>query len=479
MENLPQALIAEIIKRITGTNDLNSISLVSKLLYTVEAEQRDSIRLRCGLCPAKMAMASLCSRFPNLCKVEIDYSGWNAINGMQLDNEGLCVLSTRCPLLTDLTLSFCSNINDSGIGCLARCKKLTSLRLNSVSGVGSTGLLNVAVGCKSLSSLHLIGLKNVVSVEWLEYLGREGSLEQLVVVDCKRISQYDILKFGPGWKKLQKFEFEIKGLVNVVQPRDPSYVPHYQYKYDFSCESLKDLTLARVVTIPEIGLRCLLSKCRALQRLCLHYVVGINDSDMITLSQNCKNLTSISLRLEPLWNLSPEGIHLAEVSTPLTNDSLLALALRCHMLQTVELTFAACEPSYPSEIGFTQEGFVIFIQSCPIRDLILSGANFFNDTGMEALSSAQYLETLELMDCVAITDTGMRFLARSPRLINLTLRQCYHFTDSGVTEVALARNLESLVIEGCPRVSLEAVQGAAKSVQYKVDYPGLYGLNRG
>ncbi|KAL6604048.1 hypothetical protein ACP70R_044409 [Stipagrostis hirtigluma subsp. patula] len=474
MDGLPQALLAEIIKRITSPNDLNSISLVSKLLYTVEAEQRESIRVGCGLCPA--TVTSLCSRFPNLRKVEINYSGWTVDNGMQLDNQDLCVLSAHCPMLTDLTLSFCSHINDSGIGSLAGCKKLKSLRLDSVSALSSTGLLKVAVGCKSLSTLHLVGLKKVNSVAWLEYLGREGSLEELVVVDCKGISQYDLLKFGPGWRKLQKFEFEIKGLVNVVQPRDHAYVACYQYKYDFCCESLTDLTLARVVTIPEIGLRCLLGKCKALQRLCLYYVVGISDNDMITLSQNCNNLTSISLRLEPIWIFGPEGRH---VSTPLTNDSLKALALRCHMLQTVELTFAGCEPMYPSEIGFTQEGFVMLIQSCPIRDLVLSGANFFDDVGMKALSSAQYLETLELMDCVAITDTGMRFLAHAPRLTNLTLRKCYGFTDGGVTEVALARNLESLVIEGCPRVSHKAVQGAAKSVKYKVGYPGLYSLNRG
>uniref|UniRef100_A0A0A9BRN8 F-box domain-containing protein n=1 Tax=Arundo donax TaxID=35708 RepID=A0A0A9BRN8_ARUDO len=476
MEGLPQALLAEIIKRITRTNDLNSICLVSRLLYTVEAEQRDSIRVGCGLCPATLAISSLCLRFPNLCKVEINYSGWVADNGIQLDNQGLYVLSAHCPSLTDLTLSFCSYIDDSGLGCLACCKKLTSLRLNSVPAISSNGLLTVAVGCKSLSALHLIGFMNLGSVEWLEYLGREGSLEELVVVDCKGICQYDLFKFGPGWMKLQKFKFEIKHPYVMEQPQDPSYMAHYQFRYDCYCESLTVLTLARIVTVPEIGLRFFLSKCKELEKLSLHYVIGIYDSDIITLSHSCSNLTSISLRLEPLFNGGLEGRNF---STPLTDDSLKALALRCPMLQTVELTFAACKPSYPSEIGFTQEGVVMLIQSCPIRDLVLSGANFFNDDGMKALSSAQYLETLELMDCVAITDAGMRLLAHAPRLINLTLRQCCRFTDRGVTEVARARNLESLVIEGCRRVPLKAVEGAAKSVQYKVGYPGLYGLNRG
>ncbi|CAL5088688.1 unnamed protein product [Urochloa decumbens] len=457
MESLPRALLEEIIKRITRLTDLNSLSLVSKMFYTVESENRYSICVGCGLYPAKLAMASLCSRFPNLCKVEINYSGWTAENGLQLDNQGLSVLATCCRSLTDLTLSLCSNINDSGLCSLAHCNKLRCLKFNTVPGISSAGLFTVAVGCKSLSALRLIGLEKVANVNWLEYLGSKGSLEELVVVACKGISQYDLLKFGRGWMKLQKFEFdEVKGRYEIEQPHDPSHMAQYQYKYDFCCESLKVLTLARIVTLPEIGLRFFLSNCKSLEKLSLHYVVGIYDSDMITLSHSCSNLRSLSLRLTPLFI---GGLEARDCRTPLTDDSLKALALSCPMLETVELTFFACEPMYPSEISFTQNGVLMLIRSCPIRDLILTGANFFNDEGMKALSSAQYLETLELMDCVATTDIGMRFLAHTPRLINLTLRQCHRFSDHAVAEVAHARNLESLIVEGCRRISLKAVQG--------------------
>jgi F-box/leucine-rich repeat protein 2/20 len=120
----------------------------------------------------------------------------------------------------------------------------------------------------------------------------------------------------------------------------------------------------------------------------------------------------------------------------------------------------------------------MLVKSCPIRDLILCGANFFDDEGMKTLSSAKYLDTLELMDCVAVTDAGMRLLAHTPRLINLTLRQCDHFTDDGVGEVVRAQKLESLIVEGGSRVSAKTVLGAAKSVHYKDDYPGYLGLDR-
>jgi F-box/leucine-rich repeat protein 2/20 len=158
-------------------------------------------------------------------------------------------------------------------------------------------------------------------------------------------------------------------------------VEHCQYRYDFSCESLEDLTLARVSTEKEIGLRCLLRKCKALKNLCLYYVHGLQDNDIVTLSNHCSNLTSISLRLKPEFN---EGYVFR---TSLTDDSLKALALGCRKLQSFELILCACDENWP-EIGFTQEGLVMLIQSCPIRNLVLSGAHIFDDEGMKAVSSA-------------------------------------------------------------------------------------------
>ena len=177
MEDLPEELFAEFLKRITRTSDLNSFSLVSKRLYKIEGDQRGAIHIGCGLFPATEALASLCTRFPNLCKVEIDYSGWTVGHGNQLDNQGLSVLSSHCPSLTSLGLSFCSYIDDSGLGYLACSKKLASLRLTSTPNITSRGLLTVAVRCKSLSALHLIDCHKLGSKDWLEYLGSVGSLE--------------------------------------------------------------------------------------------------------------------------------------------------------------------------------------------------------------------------------------------------------------------------------------------------------------
>ncbi|VAI54751.1 unnamed protein product [Triticum turgidum subsp. durum] len=468
MEDLPEALVTEILKRITRTSDLNSLSLVSKQLYKLEGNQRGAIRVGSGLCTATEALTSLCARFTNLQKLEIDYSGWIPEHGNQLDNKGLFVFSSQCSSLIDLTLSFCSHIDDSGLGCLAHCKKLVSLRLNSTPQITSVGLFSVAVGCISLSALHLIDCEKIDSVEWLEYLGRDGSLEELVVKNCKGINHHDFLKFGSGWMKLQKFEFERKRDIYDFslgcEYYDPSYNAHSMDIYDFCCESLKNLRLAHIKTWPEIGLRVVLGKCKALENLWLEYVRALNDNDMIALSRSCSNLKSISLWLNLQRHCSEDGY--CETRTSFTDNSLYALALNCPMLQIIDLRFTGCSRDWPSEIGFTQEGFLALIRSCPIRVLVLNTANFFDDKGMKALSSSPHLETLELILCHWVTDAGMRFIAHTPCLSNLTLRACHKVTDVGVGELGRAHKLESLVIEHCGRVSLQAAQGVTKSVHY-------------
>jgi F-box/leucine-rich repeat protein 2/20 len=201
-----------------------------------------------------------------------------------------------------------------------------------------------------------------------------------------------------------------------------------------------------------------------LENLSLEYVLALNDNDIVALSQTCSNLKSISLGLN-LQRYSSD-ISYCETRTSFTDNSLYALALNCRMLQIVDLKFTGCAADWPSEIGFTQKGFLVLIQSCPIRVLVLNTANFLDDEGMKALSSSPHLETLELIFCPAVTDAGMRFIAHTPCLINLTLRLCHEVTDVGMAELGRARKLESLVIEYCGEVSLKGVQGVAKSVHY-------------
>uniref|UniRef100_A0A0D3FUS6 Amine oxidase domain-containing protein n=1 Tax=Oryza barthii TaxID=65489 RepID=A0A0D3FUS6_9ORYZ len=199
------------------------------------------------------------------------------------------------------------------------------------------------------------------------------------------------------------------------------------------------------------------------------------DNDLIALSQTCKNLKSISLWLNPEhYNVGDDIVF----RTGFTDGSLKALRMLNSHLRVFARDMGTPRikilgpPLDPPEIGFTQEGLVSLVQSCPIRVLMLNSA-LFNDDGMKALSTAQFLETLSLIDCDEVTDHGMRFAVHFPSLINLTLRYCYSVSDVGLSELVHAQKLESLVVGGCPMISEKGVQCAAKSVCYEVECQSL------
>lgn len=158
MEDLPESVLMYILQRIDRTADRNSLSLVCKRLHMVEGEQRDFLRVGCGLHPATEAFTALCSRFPNLSKLEISYFGWTPSSGEQLGNEGMQVLCSNCPLLEELSLNSCSLIDDVGLSFLSFCQKLTSLKLIFSPDITSNGILSVVLSCKNFSTLHLICL---------------------------------------------------------------------------------------------------------------------------------------------------------------------------------------------------------------------------------------------------------------------------------------------------------------------------------
>ncbi|CAI0403869.1 unnamed protein product [Linum tenue] len=407
MDYLPDQLVWEILSRIKKTVHRNSISLSCKRLYDLDNEQRQSLRVGCGLDPANEALTSLCNRFPNLQKVEITYSGWMSKLGKQLDDQGLAILANNCPLLTDLTLSYCTFITDVGLRSLATCSKLSALKLNFTPRI---------TGC---------GCLNVTSVEWLEYLGRLESLEELSIKNCRAIGEGDLMKLGA------------------------------------SC-------LVSCIISPGRGLACVLGKCKNLEKIHLDMCVGVRDSDIITLAKNSSNLHSLSLRVPSDFSLP----LLMGNPLRLTDESLKAVAEHCRLLESIRICFSDGE--FPSFSSFTLEGILILIQMCPIRELALDHVHCFNDAGMEGLCLAQSLEALELVGCHEVTDEGLQLVAQFPGLKTLRLKKCLGITNDGLEPLVGSYKLELLAVEDCPQISERAVHGAAKTVSFRQDLSWMY-----
>lgn len=464
MDSLPDQVVWEILSRIKRTADRNAVSVTCKRLYNLDNEQRKSIRVGCGLDPANEALTSVCSRFINLEKVEIMYSGWMSKLGKQLDDQGLCVLSGNCPYLKDITLSYCTFISDVGLSYLASCSKLSALKLTFAPRITGFGILSLVMGCSKLTVLHLIRCLNVNSVEWLEYLGKLETLEELCIKNCRAIGEGDLIKLGPSWCRLKRLQFEVDANYRYMKFHDRLAIDRWQKQW-IPCDSMLELSLVNCIITPGRGLACVLGKCKNLEKIHLDMCVGLRDSDIFQLAHKSRNLRSISLRVPSDFSLP----LLMNNNNPLrlSDESLKSLADNCSKLEVVKLSFS--DGDFPKFSSYTLDGILMFTRKCPIRELSLHHVYSFNDDGMEALVSACYLEKLELVGCQEVTDEGLQLVGQIPELAVLRLRKCLGITDEGLKPLVGACKLDMLVVEDCPQISERGVQGAAKSVTFRQD----------
>lgn len=467
MDDLPEQVTWDILNRIKRMADKNSVSLTCKRLHVLDNEQRKSIRVGCGLNPANEALISLCNRFHNLEKVEISYSGWMSKLGKQLDDNGLYNLSISCPLLTDLTLSYCTFITDAGLSHLASCSHLSALKLIFTPRISGFGILSVVVGCKNLTLLHLIRCLNISSMEWLEYLGKLETLEDLCIKNCRAIGEGDLIKLGHTWRKLKRLQFEVDANYRYMKVYDRLAVDQW-HKQSVPCDSILELKLVNSIISPGRGLACVLEQCRNLERIHLDMCVGVKDSDIVGLARKSRNLRSISLRVPSDFSLP----LLMNNPIRLTDECLEALAQNCSQLESVRLSFSDGE--FPSFSSFTLHGILNLVQKCPIRELALDHVYSFNDVGMEALCGAEFLEMLELTRCQEITDEGLQLVGQFPKIRVVKLSKCLGVTDDGLKPLVGSHKLKVLAVDDCPQISERGSQGAADSVTFKQDLSWMY-----
>ncbi|KAH7366349.1 hypothetical protein KP509_18G074400 [Ceratopteris richardii] len=468
MDDLPDHLLWIIFSRLTVASDLNSISQVSKRFYELERRCRNSLKVKCGLHPVDLALSSLCSRFINLRKVEIDYAGWVAKYGKQLDDNGLKIIASLCPDLQEVGLRFCTFITDVGLGHLASCKGLQAVRFNFVPSITGCGLLSIVTGCKNLSVMHLTLCLHVNSAEWLYFLGRLQNIEDLAIRQCKGISESDLARLGQAWCRLRRFQFQVDvnhrymktyGLLGLNGWPDQ----------DVDCEMLEELKLINCLINPNRGLGCILPKCKHLVRLHLDMCMGLRDRDLVHLAMSSTGLKYLSLRCPSDFSLSVP----ANYSPQLSDESLKAIAKYCIILEEVSISFAdGCYPFVPC---FSLEGILALVEGCHmLKALVLDRVYAFNDYGMEALCVAHALERLELIQCPEVSDDGMQLIRHLPSLKHVRVSKCLGISDEGLAAFMGSDKLESLKIEDCPKISEKGTQGLAKMVQFRCDLSWLY-----
>ncbi|KAE8735810.1 F-box/LRR-repeat protein 14 [Hibiscus syriacus] len=195
---------------------------------------------------------------------------------------------------------------------------------------------------------------------------------------------------------------------------------------------MQELRLVNCIISPGRGLACILTKCRNLEKIHLDMCIGLRDSDI----------------------------------------SLKVIAQNCFMLEMLRISFS--DEEFASFSSFTLNRILSVIQNCPVRELALDHVYLLTDIGMEALCSAQHLETMELARCQEISNEGLQLSSWFPGLRVLRLRKCLGITNDGFRTLVGSYKLDFLAIEDCPQISERAIYGTARSISFRQDLSWMY-----
>lgn len=264
--------------------------------------------------------------------------------------------------VTELDLTrFYNLIGDEDLKTIARlCPNLTKLRLPNGQTKGPQitpeGIMAIAQGCKNCVSIEMTC--RPISEKMIEALAEFNNLTELKLVNCFW-SQKGIEEFGRIAPKLQK--------LNLSTMRNESN----------SC--------------------------------------GLNESDIITLLKNCKNVTELNLRL----------------NNNVGKDSLKALNIYCPELTSI--FFGMALPGQP---------FLEFIKNhAKLKSIYIHHSKLKWDALQEIAKICKDLEVIDLFGCTLVDDLSIRQLTQCTKLKTIILGNTYVSDD---TLIALATHCPDL-----------------------------------
>ena len=308
-------------------------------------------------------------------------------------------LSLSCPSLEHLDLSSCFHVTDRSLESVAdNCNQLRSLKLSRAREVTDESILSIATKC---SQLENVSFRSCWSLSDL-------SLSQLVR-QCKNI----------------------------------------QYLELHNCPKITDTTL-----------HALANHCQQLLSLSLAYSESITDESLTNVGVLCKSLSSLSLKSIPnvsdiglsriLQNGSLSELHLDAVRL-ITNKTILSLSQNCSQLESLSLL--SLSPDLVDDTALCS----LFPHAEKLKRLQLEGSHLITTNAILSVSeSCKKLRHIELMDCDSVTDDTVKALCKRKKLKTLKLWSCGNVTDLSLRLLPIKlQRLQALSLSGCPGLSPE------------------------
>ncbi|XP_015280443.1 PREDICTED: F-box/LRR-repeat protein 17 [Gekko japonicus] len=282
-----------------------------------------------------LSASLVCKYWRDLC---LDFQFWKQLDlssRQQVTDELLEKIASRSQNITEINISDCRNISDTGVCVLAfRCPGLLRYTAYRCKQLSDTSIIAVASQCPQLQKVH-VGNQDRLTDEGLKQLGAKcRELKDIHFGQCYKISDEGMIVIAKGCLKLQRIYMQENKLVTDQSVKAfAEHCPQLQYVGFMGCS----VTSKGVIHLTNL---------RNLSSLDLRHITELDNETVMEIVKRCKNLTSLNLCLNWIINdrcvevIAKEGQNLKElylVSCKITDYALIAIGRYSMTIETVDV----------------------------------------------------------------------------------------------------------------------------------------------
>ncbi|XP_061873965.1 F-box/LRR-repeat protein 17 [Colius striatus] len=282
-----------------------------------------------------LSASLVCKYWRDLC---LDFQFWKQLDlssRQQVTDELLEKIASRSQNITEINISDCRNVSDTGVCILAiKCPGLLRYTAYRCKQLSDTSIIAVASQCPLLQKVH-VGNQDRLTDEGLKQLGSKcRELKDIHFGQCYKISDEGMIIIAKGCLKLQRIYMQENKLVTDQSVKAfAEHCPELQYVGFMGCS----VTSKGVIHLTNL---------RNLSSLDLRHITELDNETVMEIVKRCKNLNSLNLCLNWIINdrcvevIAKEGQNLKElylVSCKITDYALIAIGRYSVTIETVDV----------------------------------------------------------------------------------------------------------------------------------------------
>ncbi|XP_051499619.1 F-box/LRR-repeat protein 17 isoform X2 [Apus apus] len=282
-----------------------------------------------------LSASLVCKYWRDLC---LDFQFWKQLDlssRQQVTDELLEKLASRSQNITEINISDCRNVSDTGVCILAiKCPGLLRYTAYRCKQLSDTSIIAVASQCPHLQKVH-VGNQDRLTDESLKQLGSKcRELKDIHFGQCYKISDEGMIIIAKGCLKLQRIYMQENKLVTDQSVKAfAEHCPELQYVGFMGCS----VTSKGVIHLTNL---------RNLSSLDLRHITELDNETVMEVVKRCKNLNSLNLCLNWIIDdscvevIAREGRNLKElylVSCKITDYALVAIGRYSKTIETVDV----------------------------------------------------------------------------------------------------------------------------------------------